>query len=251
MHSDWGIFYAHIGPDILILASHVDDCMLTGSSHKLMGLFKNEIRARYKITDLGPISWVLSMKVIQDHVTQTISLSQEPYVDAIISKYNFSDLKPISIPMDPSIQLSRTSSAKSIADTAHMKNIPYRAAVGSLMYLTVGTHPDIMFTVSTVAQFCQDPGPEHWEVVKHIYRYLLGTKKLALTFGEGKQGLEGFTDTDRASQEHRHTISGYTSILDGGAVSWALKKQELVTLSTTEAEYIAATHATKKGIWLC
>ena len=152
--------------------------------------------------------------------------------------------------MDPSIQLSRTSSAKSITDTAHMKNIPYRAAVGSLMYLAVGTRPDIVFAVSTVAQFCQDPGPEHWEAVKHIYRYLLGTKKLALTFGEGKQGLEGFTDTDGASQEHRHAISSYAYILDGGAVSWASKKQELVTFSTTEAEYVAATHTAKEGIWL-
>ena len=103
VHSDWGIFYAHIGCNILILASHVDDCTLTGSSGELMGLFKDEIRARYKITDLGPISWVLGMKVIRDRVTQTISLSQEPYVDTIIFKYNFSDLKPISIPMDPSI----------------------------------------------------------------------------------------------------------------------------------------------------
>ena len=152
--------------------------------------------------------------------------------------------------MNPSIQLSRTSSAKSIADTTRMKNIPYRAAVGSLMYLAVGTHPDIAFAVSTVAQFCQDPGPEHWEAVKRIYRYLLGTKKLALTFGEGKQGLEGFTDADGASQEHRHAISSYTYILDGGAVSWASKKQELVTLSTTEAEYVAAMHAAKEGIWL-
>ena len=67
-HLDWGIFYAHIGCNILILTSHVDDCTLTRSSHKLMGLFKDEIRARYKITDLGPISWVLGMKVIQDRV---------------------------------------------------------------------------------------------------------------------------------------------------------------------------------------
>ena len=106
VHLDWGIFYAHIRHNILILASHVDNRTLTGSSCELMGLFKNEIMGRYKITDLGLISWVLGMKVIQDHVTQTISLSQEPYIDAIITKYNFANLKPISIPMDPSIQLS-------------------------------------------------------------------------------------------------------------------------------------------------
>ena len=119
------------------------------------------------------------------------------------------------------------------------------------MHLAVGTRPDIAFTVSTLAQFSSEPGPAHWEAVKRVFRYLLGTKKLALTFGAGKQGLEGFTDADGASQEHRHAISGYAYILDGGAVSWASKKQELVTLSTTEAEYVAATHAAKEGIWLC
>ena len=248
-HSDWGMLYAHIRHDILILASHVDNCTVTRNSRELMGLFKDEIQAKYKITDLGPVSWVLGMKVVRDCVARTISLSQEPYINAIVTKYNFSDLKPISIPMDPNVQLSCTH-PRSIADTARMKNILYRAAVGSLMYLAIATRPDVTFAVSTVAQFSQDPGLEHWEAVKRIYRYLLGMRKLALTFGVGKQGLKGFTDADGASQEHRHAISGYTYILDGGAVSWASKKQELVTLSTTKAEYVAATHAAKEGIWL-
>jgi len=86
--------------------------------------------------------------------------------------------------------------------------------------------------------------------VKRIYRYLFGMRKLALTFRAGKQGLKGFTDADGVSQEHRHAISGYAYILDGGAVSWVSKKQELVTLSTMEAEYVAAMHIAKEGIWL-
>ena len=118
------------------------------------------------------------------------------------------------------------------------------------MHLAVGTRPDIAFTISTVAQFFNEPGMVHWEAVKRIYRYLAGTKGLALTFGARKKGLEGYTDADGASQEHHHTISGYAYILDGGAVSWMLKKQELVTLSTAEAEYVAATHAVKEGVWL-
>jgi len=109
-------------------------CRPVGSSHELMSLFKGEIQARYKITDLGPISCVLGMKVVRDRTAQTVSLSQEPYINAIITKYNFSDLKPVSIPMDPNVQLLHTH-PMSIADTAHMKCVPYRAAVGSLMYL--------------------------------------------------------------------------------------------------------------------
>ena len=71
-----------------------------------------------------------------------------------------------------------------------------------------------------------------------------------LVYGGGKnQGLEGFMDADGAMQEHRWAISGNVILIDGGAISWCLKKQELITLSTTEAEYVAATHAAKELIW--
>jgi len=60
----------------------------------------------------------------------------------------------------------------------------------------------------------------------------------------------GYTDADGSSQDHRRAISGFAFIIDGGTISWSSRKQELVALSTAEAEYIAATHATKEGIWL-
>jgi hypothetical protein len=248
--SDWGVFYKHTGADILILASHADDCTVTGSNNKLIAEFKQDVASHYKLTDLGPIAFVLGMKVTCDCLTRTISFSHESYVNSILAKYNFTDLKPRSIPMDPNALLSHSQCPKTPAETTLMKNIPYREAVGSLMHLAVGTRPDIAFAVSTVAQYGANPGMAHWEAVKRIYRYLIGTKKLALTFGTCKQGLEGFTDADGASQEHRHAISGYAFLLDGGTVSWSSKKQELVTLSTTEAEYVAATHAAKEAIWL-
>jgi len=177
--SDWGVFYLHTGHDILLLASHVNDCMVTGSSPSLIKAFKDEIKARYKISDLGPINWLLRMKVTRDRDARTIALSQTTYVDAILTKYNFSDLKPLSIPMDPNIQLSCNQAPSSPTEAARMKHIPYRAAVGSLMHLAVGTRPDIAFAVSTVAQFANEPGMVHWEAVKCIYRYLAGTKGLA------------------------------------------------------------------------
>jgi len=117
------------------------------------------------------------------------------------------------------------------------------------MHTTVGTCPDIAFAVSTLAQFNDNPGMMHWEAVKKVFKYLLGTKNLSLTFGDGKRRIEGYADADGAPQEHHHAISGYAYLLDGGAVSWSSKKQELVTLLTTEAEFVAATHAAKEGVW--
>src|SRR5882757_4333765 len=118
------------------------------------------------------------------------------------------------------------------------------------MYAAMGTQPDIVFAVSTVAQFLDNPGWAHWEAVKRIFRYLQGTQKLELMYGGEKRGLEGYVDADGASQAHRHTISGFVFLVNGGAMSWSSKKQELVTLSTMEAEYVAATHAAKEAVWI-
>ena len=104
--SDWGVFYLHTGRNILLRASHIDDCTLTSSSPSLIKAFKDEIKAHYKISDLGPINWLLGMKVTCNRDARTIALLQTTYIDAILMKYNFSDLKPLSIPMDPNIQLS-------------------------------------------------------------------------------------------------------------------------------------------------
>src|SRR6266540_4409061 len=131
-----------------------------------------------------------------------------------------------------------------------MKNVPYREAVGSLMYTAMGTQPDVAFATSTVAQYMDNPGWEHWEAVKRIFRYLKGMKDMKLVYGDRKTNLEGFVNADGASQDHRRAISGYVFMVDGGAMSWSSKKQELVTLSTTEAEYVAAKHEAKEAVWL-
>ena len=118
------------------------------------------------------------------------------------------------------------------------------------MYCAVATRPDIAFPVGLLSQFVENPGRIHWEAVKRVYRYLCGTRGWKLVYGSTTNDLLGYTDADGASQEHRHAISGYAFLIDGGAVSWSSRKQELVTLSTSEAEYVAATHAAKEGLWL-
>ena len=190
------------------------------------------------------------MKVTRDCSARTISLSQEAYINAILTKYNFANDKPVSIPLDPHIQLSETQSPKTTSEVARMRSVPYREAVGSLIHLATGTQPDIAFATSFISQFNANPGWEHWEAVKRIYRYLVGTKSLALTFGTRASGLVGYVDADGATQEHRRAITGFAFLINGGAILWGSKKQELVTLSTAESEYVTATHAAKEALWL-
>ena len=136
-------------------------------------------------------------------------------------------------------------------EVADMCKVPYHEAVGSLNYCTVTTRPDIAFPVSLLAQFMENPGRIHWEAVKRVFRYLLGTKDWKLTYGTIGNGLKGYTDADGSLQEHQHAISGYVFLMNGGAISWSSKKQSLVTLSTAESEYVAATYAAKEALWLC
>jgi hypothetical protein len=248
--SDPAVFYWHEGDNRMAIVVHVDDCTIVGNSQELIDDIKRKINAKYAMTDLGPTSWVLGIKITRNLDNHTLGLSQTAYIDSILRRFNFTDLKPVSTPMDPTIRYSKTQCPETLEEKARMKNIPYREAVGALMYCAVATRPDISFAVALLSQFLENPGEVHWNGVKHIYKYLLGTKHLKLIFGETKNSITGYTDADGATQEHRHAISGYAFLIDGGAVSWFSRKQEIVTLSTAEAEYVAATHAAKEAIWL-
>jgi hypothetical protein len=131
-----------------------------------------------------------------------------------------------------------------------MRKVPYREAISSLIYASVTTQPDITYAVSTLSQFLDNPGNAHWEAVKRIFRYLSGTRSLELTFGSKHHDLVRYLDADSATQDHWHAISGHVFLINGRAISWSSRKQELVTLSTAKAEYVTTTHAAKEALWL-
>ena len=153
--------------------------------------------------------------------------------------------------MEPGAQFSIDQCPSSLNQSARMHGVPYSEAVGSVLWPVVVSRPDAAYAVGVLSQFIQNPGPAHWEGLKRIINYLGSTKDLWLTFGGRKDTLiEGFCDADWASQKHRHSISGFSFHYGLGAVSWSSKRQNIVSLSSTEAEYVAQTHATKEGIWL-
>lgn len=129
---------------------------------------------------------------------------------------------------------------------------PYHEAVGSLMYLAIGTRPDIAFALSTVSQYLESPDKIHWNAVKRVLKYLKGTVDFGLIF-ESKPNLEllAYSDADYAGDvETRKSTSGSVFKLGGNTISWYSQKQKSVALSTTESEFIAAAEAIKELIWL-
>jgi hypothetical protein len=235
---------------LIIVLVHVDDCSIVGNTKTLVARFKFEMAKFVDITDLGELHWILGIEVRRIREERKLLLSQKSYIDSILRRYGFEDLKPITTPMDPNVRLTSAQSPSTTEEIAAMRNVPYHEAVGSLMYATLGTRPDICFAVQSVSRFNSKPGLVHWEAVKRIFRYLKGTRDLWLGYGGVTKEMVGYADADGSMGEDRKAISGYAFMINGGAVSWSAKRQEIISLSTTESEYIAATYAAKEALWL-
>ena len=151
LHSDYAVYRLIKDKDILLMAIHVDDSTITGSSPSLINDIQEEIGRIFKITLLGPISWLLGMEVTRDRESRTLTLSQKTYIDSLLQKFNMEKCKPASTPLDPSIQLSRDQCPTTPEETAEMKKFPYRELIGGLIWLTTGSRPDLAFAVGSLS----------------------------------------------------------------------------------------------------
>jgi ATP-binding cassette subfamily B (MDR/TAP) protein 1 len=135
-----------------------------------------------------------------------------------------------------------------------MSKIPYESAVGSLMYLMVSTRPDIALAMSKVSKYTANLGEIHWEAVKWIMRYIKGTLDMGILFDARAMNakiLIGYVDFDHAQDlDKRRSTTGFVFTLGGGCISWRSILQKCVSLSSTEAEYVAAAEAAKEALWL-
>ena len=163
-----------------------------------------------------------------------------------------SDCFGICTPLDPNVILTKSMGASSDGEKEQMKKIPYLASVGSLMYASMATRPDITFSTNKLSQFNSNPGLPHWTALQRILQYLKRTRNFALTLGSMScPTLVGCTDSDyaRCTDTWRST-SGYMFTLGLGAISWSSKRQAIVTTSSCEAKYVASYHAMKEAMWL-
>eukprot|EP00253_Pinus_taeda_P019337 PITA_19337 len=165
-----------------------------------------------------------------------IFISQEKYVNEVLERFNMQENKATITPTVMGLKFSKEDGSKDFDPSL------YKSTVGSLMYLTT-TRPDIMFVVSLISRFMERPKEAHWQVAKRILRYVKGTKKFGILYTVSEcSDLIGYTDSDWAGGVNDHLgTSNYVFHMGSGAISWASKNHSIVALSTTEAEYVAAT----------
>ncbi|THH07313.1 hypothetical protein EW145_g3454 [Phellinidium pouzarii] len=238
----------------IIIPVYVDDMTIAAKSKDQYLFVKEELEKHFKLHDLGPTSFLLGVRVERDRSKRLLSLSQRQYIIDILERFEMSNCTTVTTPLPDGHRLSKAMAPKDAEEIAFMKTVPYRQLVGALMYLAVATRPDISYAVGVLARFSSNPGPSHWKAAKHLCRYLQGTKDMKLTYTPDPHAPELFTtfsDADHGGDEdNRRSTSGMVVKMGTGAISWASRLQTIVTLSTTEAEYISAVQSGQEIIWL-
>eukprot|EP00253_Pinus_taeda_P021796 PITA_21796 len=223
--ADQCVYFKFIGDRVIYLVLYVDDMLLIGNEKEVIQDLKTHLSSKFDMKDLGAANYILGMEIKRDQTKE----------EALV--------EPEECP-------------KTQEEEEDVSRVPYASVVNSLMYAMVCTIPYITHAVGVLSRFMSKPGKEHWTSVKRVFRYLHGTSDYGLCY-QGRPGLDrvldirGFVDADWAGElDQRRYTSGYVFNLFGGAVSWMSKKQSIVALSTIEAEYMAATHASKEAVWL-
>ena len=198
--------------------------------------------------DLGAVKEFLGIEIKRNRAARTLEITQSSYISKVLERVEMRSSKTASTPM----ALDFAKSSASSKSQPLPPNVPYRSAIGSLMYLMICTRPDISFAVYRLSQHKENPTYLHWNAVKRLLRYINGTRNVGLKyFPEDNIRLVGFADSDWAGfTDSRKSTEGYVFSLCGGAVSWKSKKETVVALSTCEAEYISICSATKEAVWL-
>jgi hypothetical protein len=225
--------------------------LVPGSNMQDINVLKNKLVNSFAMKDLGVAKKILGMRITRDRKNRKLTLSQGEYTEKVLERFRMQNAKPVSTPLANHFKLTKEMCPKTQEEIEYMSSVSYSSAVGSLMYAMVCTRQDIAHAVGVVSRYMNNPGKEHWEVVKWILRYLRGTTTHALYFGGSDTFLEGYVDSDMAGdKDSRKSTIGYVFTIGGTTVSWILKLQKVVSLSTTEEEYVAAIEASKEIIWL-
>ena len=233
----------------LIILLYIDDMVLAASSRESIDWAKTALNKYFDMTDLGELKIFVGIEISRNRVQRTLKAGQGSYIKRILRDHGMEWCATVATPVDPAVHLAKTEKEFVATPENESNRQLYQSAVGSLMYAMLGTRPDIAYAVGIVSQHCTNPNGHHWTAVKRIFRYLAGTQELGILYGGGARS-KGFCDSDWGGSVDRRSTSGYVFMLNGGAISWASRKQPTVALSSTEAEYIALTQAVKEILWL-
>lgn len=247
-HSDSCVYVMNDKNHINIVAVYVDDIILACSNEQTLREIKHRVGSEFDVVDKGPVDYFLGMEVVRDKEKSCITISQRQFILNLLENFNMHHTRSCSTPLDPGQNFKKCSDCSGCVKVDARL---YQSLIGSLMYLGIASRPDIVHSVTKLAQFNIDPHREHMNAAKHLLRYLNNTINFKLTFRKTGLRLKAYADADWASgSDDRRSFTGFAFFLAGAAITWESRKQQTVALSSTEAEYMALSSASKEAVYL-
>jgi len=226
---------------ITIICVYVDDILLSGSDEMEIEQITKILATSFKMKHLGELKEFLGIQAT--YIKNGIKLSQPTYTMNLINKFKQENSKTADVPMHKTYEPE--------PDEELSDKYPIRQAIGSLMYLTNTTRPDIAFAVNSISRHVIRPTKSLWHATQKIIKYLNSTSTMGITYTRGTFDIQCWADSDYANDKlDRKSITGWILMIGNNIVSWKSKKQASVALSSTEAEYMAAADAMKEILWI-
>lgn len=229
--------------NMLFVCLYVDDLIFTGNCEAMFDKFKKSMVKEFEMTDIGLMAHFLGIEVVQSK--DGIFISQSSFAKQILEKFKMESCNPVNTPVEIGQEL-RKNDGEAQVDPTYFKSL-----VGSLRYLTC-TRPDILYGVGLISRYMETPTRTHLNAAKRILRYIKGTLNEGIFYPSNQEvKLIGYSDSDWGRDlDERKSTTGYCFYIGDAVFTWSSKKQAIVTLSTCEAEYVAASSTVCHSIWL-
>jgi hypothetical protein len=254
---------------LLLFAVYVDDMVKAcdPEDRAEMQADVEKLKSVFKLKELGAVSFILGIKVERDREAGIIRMSQEAYIERLLTDTQMLESKPVCTPsVKVEVSVTKDCDSMDTSDTRHTDTrgpqdctaMWYRSTVGALIYLAGATRPDIAEATSALASKCSAPTALDVFAAKRVLRYLNGTRQFGLSYvtrcgsepvQEALQ-LRVYSDSNWGNSDDGRSVSGMLAQIGDASVCWTSKKQSTVALSSSEAEYVAASEAARELVWL-
>jgi hypothetical protein len=246
VHSDVGIFiYKDKKGRLVIALVYVDDGLFFRIDKAFVDKKKKACLKHWECCDTGNVTEFLGIRVTCD--AGKIMLDQQKYLKKILDRFNMSNAKIAQTPLP-----TGWTPMENKAMVSPVIRQKYQSVIRSLLYLMLGTRPDITYAVIKLSQFSANPSQKHLDKAMYIMRHLVGTQNYSIVYdGKKSEGLIAYTDSDwAADQIKRQSTTGYFATLASGIICWQSRLQKTVALSSTEAEYMALSDTSRQVKWI-
>ena len=246
LSNDAGIYiYKRSDGALVVVIVYVDDALFCGRDRKLVAELKACFMRKWECRDLGDAKEFLRMRITRKG--SDIHLDQCAYLEKVLERCGMTNARPATTPLPAGYQPEPNKEQS----TPELRS-RFQMVIGSLLYIMLGTRPDLAFAVTKLSQFASNPSEEHLKRALYICRYLVGTKDYSLVYkGKAQAGLVAGTDSDWASDPNtRRSQTGFFLKLAGGVFSWTSRAQKTIAHSSTEAEYMAMSDCSRQVVWV-